>query len=111
MEDIDLFNNTSDTDSLGVVRNHKTRLVKYTDKKDNFLWWSIDVTSTIDNEKSSPEGLAVFRKMCELGYVITADSGVFDYTPSGDFFQLTDNQRSRALVKKIPKPVSLGSRE
>jgi hypothetical protein len=111
MDDIELFNNTTDTDNFGIVRNHKTRLVKYTDKKDNFLWWSIDVTSTIDNEKSPPEAVALFYKLCEAGAVLTADSGVFDYTKDGSFFQLTENQRARALVKKIPKPVSLGSRE
>jgi hypothetical protein len=111
MDDTELFNNTSDADDLGIVRNHKTRLIKYTDKKDNFLWWSIDVTSTIDYEKSSPNGVAYFHKLCEFGQVLTAESGVFDYTLNGDFFQLTDDQKSRALTKKIPKPVPIGSAE
>lgn len=108
MEDIDLFNDETDTDDLGIVRKHKTRLVKYTDKKDNFLWWSIDVTSTIDKEQSSPAGLKWFEAMCALGVVLTAESGVHDYTLNGEFFQLTDSQKARALTKKIPTPVPLG---
>ena len=108
MEDIELFNDDTDTDDLGIVRKHKTRLVKYTDKKDNFLQWSIDVTSTIDREQSSPAGLKYFDAMCALGTVLTADSGVHDYTLNGEFFQLTEIQKARALTKKIPKPIPIG---
>ncbi len=108
MDDIEFFNDTSDTDDLGIVRNHKTRLTKYCDKKGNFLWWSIDVTSTINNEKSLSEAVALFQKLYNAGIVLTAESGVYDYTLSGDFFQLTDSQKARALVKKIPKPIPLG---
>ncbi len=108
MIDAEFFNDTSDTDELGIVRNHKTRLVKYTDKKGNFLWWSIDVTSTIDEERSSAAGLTVFKTLSSNGVVLVAESGVYDYTVNCDFFQLTNSQKSRALTKRISKPIPIG---
>ena len=120
MTDADLYNDTEETDKFGIVRTTRTRLIRYTDKKDQFLWWSIDCATKIDTEKSNPAGLMLlhtFRegraealaageepRPCDM----VAESGIFDFTPLGVFFGLNETQRNRALTKRIPRPTSLG---
>lgn len=108
IDDAFFFNDYLNTDHLGIVRNHRTRLVRYTDKKDQFLWWSIDTKEEIDRGKSSAYGLGVIDTLSALGVALIAESGVYDYTPDGSFFGLTEAQRNRALTKRIAKPVALG---
>lgn len=107
IDDTFFFNDTEETDRFGIVWQHKTRLVRYSDKKGNFLWWSIDVASNRVPEKSNAYGLGVVDALTALGLAIVADSGVYDFTPTGTFFGLTEAQRSRALTKKISKPIPL----
>ena len=107
IDDTFFFNDYTDIDHLGITRNHRTRLVRYTDKKDQFLWWSIDTKEEIDIDKSSAYVLDVLDTLTTLGPALVADSGVYDYTPTGTFFGLTEAQRSRALTKKISKPIPL----
>lgn len=107
IDDTFFFSDKEETDRFGIAWYHKTRLVKYTDKKGNFLWWSLDVASKHIPEKSNPYGMGVFDTLVALRLVLVADSGVYDYTPAGTFFGLTEAQRSRALTKKISKPIPL----
>lgn len=97
-----LFSDEKETNSFGVVFDVKTRLTKYIHKKtDAFLYWSIDVKKTLNESESNPFGIKAYSALCDMGCIVTAESGIYDYTKDGTFFQLTEEQKQRALVKRI----------
>lgn len=74
-----------------------TRLVKMISKKTGeFKAWKIQVKKSIDKIKTNPKDLEIYDKII----ILIAESGVYDYTENGDFFGLTPELRSRALIKK-----------
>ena len=88
----------------------KSRLVKMISKKTGeFKSWTITEKCVIDEErtnKTNLELLDLYRKdisYCEVengNLHSLCESCIFDYTEDGSFFCLTEDEKSRALIKK-----------
>ena len=110
----EFFFNDESNSLFGMTWITKTRLVKYVEKKTGkFMYWSIDVKSQFVEDKCDPEILLKYDDpsvfvgdmMCLLdgNYVPCGGSGIFDYTPEGEFFGLSESQKQRALSKQRAK--------
>lgn len=73
------------------IREEKSRIYKRVDRKGNFLWWEWTVDDTMT--------LCLGGENHDDGSDFT--SGFCDFTPNGDVLELTQEQRDRALVKKV----------
>jgi len=90
------------------IRQEKFRLYKCVDRKGNFLWWEWsgeDNIATTDDDIPlfNPERVNNLADYFALDdkYKMETTSGFADFTPDGSMLELTEEQRSRALTRKV----------
>jgi hypothetical protein len=83
------------------TRIEKCRLYKCVDKKGNFMWWEWFGEDNIKgyNSKLIKSTQDIFK--LEDKYKVETSSGFVDFTPEGKILELTDDQRARALTRKV----------
>lgn len=87
-----------DPQQMVSVRKEKFRLYRCVDRKGNFLWWEWAGSDTVESFNPNVfdnEGLDKPR------YTLETESGYADFTPNGDQLELTQDQRDRALTRKV----------
>jgi hypothetical protein len=75
------------------VRHEKSRLFKCVDKKGNFLWWEHMVV----DEVKEVDGLRLTLDVDENDFT----SGYADFTSLGTQLELTEEDRVKALTRKV----------
>lgn len=97
------FDNEYNFDNV-CIRQEKFRLYRCVDRKGNFLWWE---WSGEDNIKRDENGL-LFLDLEALNsvqnlqlYLTETTSGFADFTAEGTVLELTDEQKAKALTRKV----------
>ena len=104
----DLFvDNNYNLDNV-CIRKEKSRLYKCVDKKGNFLWWewtSEDTIAKTDDDYLlyNPNTVKTVSDYVNLAdkYKNETTSGFADFTKMGEMLELTEEQRNKALVRKV----------